>query len=81
MEKRKSMAGHQPILSHGFGIREQIDLVNFQSMPDRNFKCLLNYLDHSTNIAYSAAMTSKRAGAVARVLIDIFTIFGPPFIL
>jgi len=47
-------------------------------MPDGNFKFLLNYLDHGTKIAYSTALVSKRAASVALVLMDIFTLFGPP---
>ena len=81
IDKRKSIAGHQLILTHGFGSRGQIDLVDFQNMPDGNFKFLLNYLDHGTKIAYSTALVSKRAASVALVLMDIFTLFGPPSIL
>jgi len=81
VDRRSTTAGHQPILTHGFGSRGQIDLIDFQNMPDGQFKFLMNYLDHGTKIAYSSPLVSKRAGAVACVLIDIFTIFGPPSIL
>jgi len=56
-------------------------LIDFQSAPDGEFKFLLTYIDHGTKLALSTAMTSKRANAVARVLLDMFTIIGPPSIL
>ena len=65
----------------GFGAQGQIDLVGFQGLPDGEFKFLLNYYDHGTKFGYSTALVSKRASAVARVLLDIFSIFGPPAIL
>ena len=36
-------AGHTPILTKGFGTRGQVDLIDFQSTPDGEFKYLLNY--------------------------------------
>jgi len=80
-DRKTSVAGHQPILTSDFGTRGQIDLIDFQNSPDGEFKFLLTYIDHGTKIAFSTAMTSKRATAVARVLLDMFTIIGPPSIL
>ena len=56
-------------------------MVDFQGLPDGEFKFLLNYYDHGTKFGYSTALVSKRALAVARVLLDIFSIFGLPAIL
>ena len=30
----------------GFGVPAQVDLADFQSIPESNFKFLLNYVDH-----------------------------------
>ena len=68
-------------MTSGFGTRGQIDLIDFQNSPDGEFKFLLTYIDHGTKIVFSTAMTSKRATAVTHVLLDIFTMMGPPSIL
>jgi len=46
-----------------------IDLLDMQSCPDGEFKYIFNYYDQGT------------ASSVARALIDVFTIYGPPAIL
>lgn len=81
LNKKKPPAGHRPILTHGFGARGQIDCIDFQSMPDGEFRYLLNYQDHGIKFVFSVPMTSKRSSAVAWALIEIFTIIGPPVIL
>ena len=50
----------------------QIDLANFQGMPDGEFKFLLGI---------STALVSKRASAIACMLLEIFSVFGPLAIL
>ena len=40
------MAGISNIVTAGFEQRGQIDLIDFQSMPDGPFNFLLNYIDH-----------------------------------
>ena len=32
--RRKPKAGHQPLLTRGMGVHAQIDLIDYQSMPD-----------------------------------------------
>lgn len=81
MAAKKPTAGHQPIITRGFGKRGQIDLIDFQSMPDGNFKYLCNYIDHGIKFAFSIPIVSKRPSTVAFVLLQIFTIIGPPSIL
>ena len=39
-------AGVRNIITEGFGVRGQVDLIDFQSTPDGPFKYLLNYIDH-----------------------------------
>jgi hypothetical protein len=41
-KKKKPTAGVKNIVTKGFGVRGQADLVDFQSMPDGKFKFLLN---------------------------------------
>ena len=45
---KKPSAGEQPILTKGFGTRGKVDLIDYQSMPDGDFRFLLNYCDHDT---------------------------------
>jgi hypothetical protein len=75
------MAGIRNIVTEGFGVRRQVDLINFQSMPDGLFKYLLNYIDHGVKKLTSIPLTSKRASSVAFALLTIFTEQGPPSIL
>jgi hypothetical protein len=46
LSRRKPMARIRNIVTEGFGVRGQVDLIDFQSMPDGLFKYLLNYIDH-----------------------------------
>ena len=78
---KKPVSGHQPILTSGFGKRGQFDLIDMQSCPDEGFKYICNYYDHGTKLGWSQALVNQRSTTVARALIDIFTILGPPAIL
>ena len=55
------MAGIKNIVTKGFGVYGQVNLINFQSMPDGLFKYLLNYLDHGVKKLTSIPLTSKQA--------------------
>ena len=81
LPRKPSSAGHKPILTKGLGSREQVDLIDFQSCPDGNFKFFLNYQDHAIKLYDNASLTSKRNGAIAFALLDIFTRIGAPMIL
>ena len=59
----------------------QVDLMDFQSCPDGEFKFILNYQDHGTKFCDNAALTSKKAASVALALLDIFSVMAPPAIL
>lgn len=40
----------KPILSDGFNVRGQVDLIDFQSCADGEFRFLMNYQDHGNEI-------------------------------
>jgi hypothetical protein len=81
MKCNRPVAGIKPIITHGFGIRGQVDLIDFQSMLGGNFHFLLNYIDHGVKFLFSIPLTHKRASCVAIALLEIFTVVGPPMIL
>ena len=78
---KKPTAGHVPILTQGFGTRGQVDLIDFQSIPDGDFRFLLNYVDYGTKLIYSEPIVAKRAITVAYALFHLFTVIGPCAIL
>lgn len=62
-------------------VRTQIDLIDFQSMPDGEYKYVLVYQDHGIKFCQLRPLKEKTHKAVATELIGIFSIFGPPSIL
>ena len=48
--RSKPKAGHQPILTRGMNVRVQLDIIDYQSMPDGPFKYVLDYQDHGTKL-------------------------------
>ncbi len=81
MRAKKPVAGIKNIITDGFDVRGQVDLIDFQSMPDGEFKFLLNYIDHGIKKLMSIPLVAKRASAAAVALLSIFTEQGPPTIL
>ena len=79
--KMKPVAGLRNIITLGLGVRGQVDLIDFQSMPDGAFRFLLNYVDHGIKTVFSVPLVSKRAWCIALALFQIFCIIGPPMIL
>jgi hypothetical protein len=73
--------GIKPIVTCGLGTRGKVDLIDFQSMPNGDFRFLLNYLDHGVKFLFSIPLKRKRASCVAIALLEIFTVIGPPMIL
>ncbi|XP_029348381.1 KRAB-A domain-containing protein 2-like, partial [Acyrthosiphon pisum] len=71
----------KPITTADFNERAQIDLVDFQSVPDGKFKWILNYQDHATKFVILRPLESKRATEVANELLSILLTFGAPKIL
>jgi hypothetical protein len=81
MKHNWPVAGIKPIITHGFGTRGQVGLIDFQSMPDGNFRFLLNYNDHGVKFLFSIPLTGKHASCIAIALLEIFTVVGQPMIL
>ncbi|XP_063865374.1 KRAB-A domain-containing protein 2-like [Scylla paramamosain] len=71
----------KPVRSHDIHSRCQIDLINFQTLPDGNFKYIMTYVNHFSKFCVLRPLTSKRAEEVAANLLDIFLTFGAPAIL
>lgn len=71
----------KPILSDGFNVCGQVDLVDFQSCPDGEYRYLMNYQDHGTKFLLLRSLKSKHAANVAEELYKIFYTWGAPQIL
>ena len=71
----------KPMVFSEVNARGQVDLINFQTCPDGNYKFILNYQDHLSKFVILRALKSKTAAEVAYHLVDIFCIFGAPSIL
>jgi hypothetical protein len=80
LSHRRPRAGVKNIVTE-MGVHGQVDLIDFQSMPDGNFKYLLNYIDHGVKRLTSIPLVSKQVSSVAFALFTIFTNQGPPSIL
>jgi hypothetical protein len=78
--RRKPKAGHQQLLIRGMGVRAQIDLVDYQSMPNRSYNYVLDHQDLGIKFCQLHPLRQKTHKAVA-IELDIFCIFGPPSIL
>ena len=61
--------------------RCQVDLIDFQSQPDEDFKFIMVYQDHLTKFVVLRPLKSKTADEVCDNIIDIFTLLGAPCIL
>ena len=69
----------KPIVSKDFNSRGQVDLVDMQSMPDGNYRFIMNYQDHLTKFCIIEVLSSKRTAEVAyKILLDIVLVFGAP---
>jgi hypothetical protein len=66
------------ILHNEMNSRGQVDLIDMQSNPDRDKKCILVYQDHLAKFVLLRSLHGKRADEVAYLLLDIFTTFGAP---
>jgi hypothetical protein len=71
LSRKLPVAGIKNIVMEGFGVRGQVDLIDFQSMPDGAFKFLLNNIDHGIkklttthslqNVHYALRMLSSQS--------------------
>ncbi|CAF1169735.1 unnamed protein product [Didymodactylos carnosus] len=58
-----------------------VDLIDFQSKPDGEYKFLMNYQDHFSKFTVFRPLKNKTAVKVERELVNIFSLFGAPTIL
>ena len=77
---RKSLVV-KPILSNEMNSRCQVDLIDFQSEPDNDYKFVLNYQDHLTKFCILRPLYTKTAKEVSVEVLEIFCTFGNPHIL
>ena len=78
MNKRN---GKKSINMLHFNTRCQVDLIDFESKADGEFKFILVYRDDLTKFMILRALKSKEAVEVAEELLSIFLLFGAPTIL
>lgn len=83
--KRKKTKLHgmvvKPIRSEYYNSRMQIDLVDMQSLPDGEYKWVLNAQDHLTKFSHLRPLKKKCMKEVAWELYLIFCRCGAPVIL
>lgn len=71
----------KPIISREMNSRCQVDLIDMQAQPNKNYKFILVYQDHLTKYVLLKPLKHKRTEEVAYNLLDIFTTFVAPSIL
>jgi len=71
----------RPVLSHYMNSRCQVDLIDMQSEPDGYYRFIMNYQGYLAKFTILRPLKSKTAMEVACQLMDIFCMFGAPFIL
>ena len=82
--KRKETASGiviKPITVSDLNQRGQVDLVDFQSLPDGNYRYIMHYQEHLTKFHLLRALVSKTAKEVSEKLLSIFLEFGAPHVL
>ena len=79
--------GITPIITRGFNMRAQMDLIQMDSHPDEDpisnqqMKWIMTYQDHGVKFAWLFALPSKQARCVADKLTQIFAMQGAPILL
>jgi hypothetical protein len=81
MQAKKPVAGIKNIVTEGFNVSGQVDMIDFQSMPDGRFQFLMNYIGRGIKKLTATPLVAKHATGVAVALLNIFTEQGPPSIL
>ena len=71
----------KPVTSSDFNSRGQVDLINYQSVPDNDYKLIFHYQDHFTKFSILRPLKTKTAAEAAYNLLDIFLLIGTPNIL
>jgi hypothetical protein len=71
----------KPMVFNQSNDRWQIDLVDWQTSPDGDYKWICNIQDHLTKFTWLRPLTSKRSDEVARNVLPIMLCFGAPSVL
>lgn len=72
------MTAEKPVLDEIWSDRGQIELIDLQSMPDGEYKWLLNYQDLVTKFVHLRPLKSNQIEEVADELLKIFLQSGAP---
>lgn len=79
--KKKKGFVSEPIIHSAMNDQGQVDLIDMQSIADREYRFIMIYQDHLTKFVLLRALRTKSAEEVAHHLMDIFLTFGAPCIL
>jgi len=81
--KKKCVRGVvvRPFLASALNDRGQIDLVDYQSLPDGEYRFIMHYKEHLTKFSFLRPLTHKKASEVAKELLPIFLTYGAPRVL
>ena len=71
----------KPILTEELNGRWQVNLIDYQSRPDGEYKFVLVYQDHFTKYVLLRALKKKTMEAIVNELFGMFIDFGAPVIL
>lgn len=71
----------KPVTSSDFNSRGQVDLIDYQSASDKDYKWVFHYQDHLTKFSILRPLKTKTAAEVAYNLLDVFLLIGAPKIL
>ncbi|XP_030765493.1 KRAB-A domain-containing protein 2-like [Sitophilus oryzae] len=71
----------RPIINKDLNSRAQIDLIDYQSLPDGQYKFILHYKEHLTKYSILRPLICKCAVEVAKELLNIYLDFGAPTVL
>jgi len=58
-----------------------VDLIDYRSLPDDEFKWVLHYKEHLTKFSYLWPLTAKNAALVTQELLHHFLMYGAPRVL
>ncbi|XP_053599902.1 KRAB-A domain-containing protein 2-like [Plodia interpunctella] len=61
-----------------FNSTGQVDLIDFQSIPDEDYKWVLKYQDKATKFIHLCPLRTNQVTEIALQLVKIFLTFGPP---
>ena len=78
---RKKGIVARPIIATDYNHRGQIDLVDYLSSPDGDYKFIFHYIKHLSKYHFLRPLRRKTATEVAEKLFNIFIDFGSPQIL